>query len=98
VLLQTALRPKRQLEGRDMDSETLIAKTPATREEIKRRVGFALERHPRCRDIDFDIISMPRSSKGGNWTISLHAISPDAVWEVSDVVADVQEAYELVVA
>jgi hypothetical protein len=39
---------------------------------------------------------MPRSRKGGNWTISLHTISRDAVWEASDIVADIQEAYELV--
>jgi hypothetical protein len=38
---------------------------------------------------------MPRSSKGGNWTISLRAIAPEAVWEASDIVADIQEAYEL---
>ncbi len=81
-----------------MDFDTLIAKTPATREEIKRRVAFALERHPRCRNVEFDIIRMPRSRKGGNWTISLHAIPRDAVWEASDIVADIQEAYELVVA
>jgi hypothetical protein len=79
-----------------MDFETLIAKTPATREEIKRRVAAALERHPHCRNVDFDIISMPRSRRGGNWTISLHAISPAAVWEASDIVADIQEAYELI--
>jgi hypothetical protein len=78
-----------------MDFETLVAKTPATLDEIKRRVAHALARHPRCRGVQFDIISMPRSSKGGNWTISLRAIAPEAVWEASDIVADIQEAYEL---
>jgi hypothetical protein len=78
-----------------MDFETLVAKTPATLDEIERRVAHALERHPRCRGVQFDIISMPRSSKGGNWTISLRAIAPEAVWEASDIVADIQEAYDL---
>ena len=78
-----------------MDFETLVAKTPATLDEIKRRVAHALDRHPRCRGVQFDIICMPRSSKGGNWTISLRAIAPEAVWEASDIVADIQEAYEL---
>jgi hypothetical protein len=78
-----------------MDFETLVAKTPATLDEIKRRVAHALARHPRCRGVQFDIISMPRTSKGGNWTISLRAIAPEAVWEASDIVADIQEAYEL---
>jgi hypothetical protein len=78
-----------------MDFETLVAKTPATLDEIKRRVAHALARHPRCRGVQFEIISMPRSSKGGNWTISLRAIAPEAVWEASDIVADIQEAYEL---
>ena len=54
-----------------MDFETLFAKTPATLDEIKRRVAYALERHPLCRDVQFDVVGMPRSTKGGNWTISL---------------------------
>jgi hypothetical protein len=78
-----------------MDFETLFAKTPATLDEIRARVGYALERHPLCRSVQFDIVSMPRSSKGGNWTISLRSVTPDAVWEASDIVADIQEAYEL---
>ena len=78
-----------------MDLETLFAKTPATIEEIRARVAFALDRHPLCRSVQFDIVSMPRSSKGGNWTISLKSVAPDALWEASDIVADIQEAYEL---
>ena len=46
-----------------MDLETLFAKTPATVEEIKWRVGNALARHPRCRNVEFDIVSMPRTRK-----------------------------------
>jgi hypothetical protein len=81
-----------------MDFETLFAKTPATLDEIKRRVADALERHPLCRDVQFDIVSMPRSSRGGNWTISLQAVAPDALWEASDIIADIQDAYELTAA
>jgi hypothetical protein len=81
-----------------MDFETLFAKTPATIDEIRTRVAFALERHPLCRNVQFDIVSMPRSRKGGNWTISLKSVAPDALWEASDIVADIQEAYDLAVA
>jgi hypothetical protein len=84
-----------RLRGIGMDFETLIAKTPATIDEIKRRVTYALERHPLCRNVQFDVISMPRSSRGGNWTISLQAVAPDALWEASDIIADIQDAYEL---
>jgi len=81
-----------------MDFETLFAKTPATLDEIKNRVAYALQRHPLCRSVQFDIVSMPRTNKGGNWTISLRSVTPDALWEASDIVADIQEAYELEVA
>jgi hypothetical protein len=80
-----------------MDFETLFAKTPATLDEIKARVAFALERHPLCRSVQFDIVSMPRTGKG-NWTISLQSVAPDALWEASDIVADIQDAYDLSVA
>ena len=80
-----------------MDFETLFAKTPATLDEIKTRVGYALERHPLCRNVRFDIVSMPRTSKG-NWTISLQSVAPDALWEASDIVADIQDAYDLAAA
>ena len=81
-----------------MDFETLFAKTPATIDEIRARVAYALDRHPLCRSVKFDIVSMPRTSRGGNWTISLKSVAPDALWEASDIVADIQEAYELAVA
>jgi hypothetical protein len=82
----------------DMDFEPLFAKTPATIEEIRARVGYALDRHPLCRSVQFDIVSMPRTSRGGNWTISLQAVAPDALWEASDIVADIQDAYDLAAA
>ena len=80
-----------------MDFGTLLAKTPATLEEIRFRVACALWRHPLCRRVEFDIVSMPRTGKG-NWTISLRSVAPDALWEASDIVADIQEAYDLAVA
>jgi hypothetical protein len=78
-----------------MDFET---KTPATIEEIRARVACALKRHPLCRNVQFDIVSMPPSSRRGNWTISLQSVAPDALWVASDIVADIQEAYDLSVA
>jgi hypothetical protein len=71
--------------------------TPATLEEIRTRVAYALDRHPLCRGVEFDIVSMPRNGKG-NWTISLQSVTPDGLWEASDIVADIQEAYDLAVA
>ena len=81
-----------------MNYEPLFAKTPATLDEIRTRVAYALQRHPLCRSVQFDIVSMPRSRKGGNWTVSLRSVAPDAVWEASDIVADIQDAYDLSVA
>jgi hypothetical protein len=80
-----------------MDFERHLAKTPATLEEIRRRVAFALDRHPLCRGVEFDVVSMPRTRKG-NWTVTLQTITPDALWEASDIVADIQDAYELAAA
>jgi hypothetical protein len=81
-----------------MDFETPFAKTPATLDEIRIRVGFALQRHPLCRSVQFDIVSTPRTSRGGNWTVSLRSVEPSGLWEASDIVADIQEAYELCAA
>ncbi len=77
------------------DLERLLSRTPATLDQIKLRVAHALERHPLCRNVQFEILSMPRSPRGGNWTISMKSIEPDALWEASDIVADIQEAYDL---
>ena len=81
-----------------MEFDKFFAKTPATLDEIKNRVAYALGRHPLCRNVQFDIVSMPRSSKGGNWTISLQAVASDALWEASEIIADIQDAYELAAA
>ena len=80
-----------------MDFDQFYAKTPATIDEIRWRVTRALDRHPLCRNVEFDIVSMPRTGKA-NWTISLRSVAPDALWEASDIGADIQEAYELAAA
>jgi hypothetical protein len=78
-----------------MDFETLFAKTPASLEEIRTRAAYALQRHPLCRRVEFDVVSTPRRSRGTNWTVNLQSIEPRALWEASDIVADIQDAYEL---
>ena len=83
--------------GHKMDFDRYSAKTPATLDEIRWRVANALDRHPLCRNVEFDIVSMPRTTKG-NWTISLKSVAPGALWEASDIVADIQEAYDLAAA
>lgn len=75
----------------------LAAKTQATLAEITQRVAYALDRHPLCRGIEFEIVKMPRSRKS-NWTVTLQQVAPAALWEASEIVADIQEAYELAVA
>jgi hypothetical protein len=78
-----------------MGDEITSARTPATIRELQARVAAAFGRNPLCRDVRFDIVSTPRSGKGANWTVSMSAIPPDAVWEVSELVADIQDAYTL---
>jgi len=90
-------RPGGKSRGRKMDLDRYFGKTSATLEEIRRRVMFALDRHPLCRGIEFDVVSMPRNRKN-NWTVTLQSIEPDALWEASDIVADIQEAYDLAAA
>ena len=75
----------------------LAAKTPATLEEITRWVMFALDRHPLCRGIEFEVVKTSRSRKS-NWTVTLQAVAPTALWEASEIVADIQDAYELALA
>ncbi|MGC2781334.1 MAG: hypothetical protein WA418_37420 [Bradyrhizobium sp.] len=73
-------------------------KERATLEEIRIRVGHALQRHPLCRGVQFDIMSVPRTARGGNWTISLRSVEPAALWEASDIIADIQAAYDVLTA
>ena len=81
-----------------MDFEMLFAKTPATLDESRLRVAYALQRHPLCRRVQFDVVSMPGTSRGANWTVNLHSIEPRALFEASDIVADIQAAYDLAAA
>src|ERR1700682_3833958 len=90
-------RTSRQRRGREMDFEALFAKTPATLDELRTRVFYALQRHPMCRSVEFDIVSTPRTRRT-NWTISIRSVAPAAMWEANEIVADIQEAYELAAA
>jgi hypothetical protein len=81
-----------------MDFETRLARTPATLDEIRMRVAFALQRHPLCRRVQFDVVSTPRTRRGSNWTVSLKSVEPRGLWEASDIVADIQDAYDLAFA
>jgi hypothetical protein len=80
-----------------MDSEAIWTRRLATIEEIRWRVANALDRHPLCRGVEFDIISMPRNRRS-NWTVSLKSVRSEALFEANEIVADVQEAYELAAA
>lgn len=79
-----------------MQVDADVAKMPATLNDIYARVGYALARHPLCRDIAFDIVRTPRNARGGNWTVSMQSVGPNAIWEASEIVADIQDAYDLV--
>ena len=81
-----------------MEFETRLARTPATLDEIRARVAFALQRHPLCRRVQFDVLSTPRTRRGSNWTVSLKSVEPRALWEASEIVADIQDAYDLAFA
>jgi len=84
-------------EGMDMDLEAIWAKRPASIEEIRWRVANALARHPLCRNVEFEIISMPPTRRS-NWTVSLKSVRSEALFEAHEIVADVQEAYDLAAA
>ena len=79
-----------------MDSDTLGVKISASQEEISMRVARALARHPRCRNVEFEVIHIPQTRRGSNWTVNLRVIESQAVWEASEIVAEIQDAYELV--
>ncbi|WP_407168493.1 hypothetical protein [Bradyrhizobium sp. ORS 111] len=80
-----------------MAFEALLAKTPATLDELRIRVFHALQRHPLCRQVEFDIVSTPRTRRT-NWTVSMRTVQPGALWTAHEIVADIQEAYELAAA
>ncbi len=78
-----------------MNSDIRFSRTPATLDEIRARVALAFGRSFLCRDIQFDVISTPRLGQGANWTISMQQVEPDALWEASEIVSDIQDAYFL---
>lgn len=78
-----------------MNSDIRLTRTVATLDEIRHRVALAFGRHRLCRDIQFDVVSTPRLGHGCNWTISLQQVGPDALWEASEIVSDIQDAYFL---
>jgi hypothetical protein len=78
-----------------MTSDIHISRTPATLAEIRARVAVSFGRNFLCRDIQFEVVSAPRLSQGANWTISMQQVGPDALWEASEIVSDIQEAYML---
>ncbi len=86
----------RQLWERDMPLEALSAKTPASLDELTNRVFYALQRHPLCRQVEFDIRQHPAAPAATNWTVS-DAFGPArrACGPRHEIVADIQEAYEL---
>jgi hypothetical protein len=90
--------PGRMARGNElMQIEPIWTRRPVTMEEIRWRVGNALDRNPLCRGVEFEIISTPRNRRT-NWTVSLKSVRSDALFEANEIVADVQEAYELFAA
>lgn len=78
-----------------MNSDSHFSRTPATLAEIRNRVAYAFSRNLLCRGIQFDVVSAPRLSAGANWTISMQPVAPDALWEASEILSDIQDAYML---
>lgn len=79
-----------------MNSDIRFPRTLATLDEIRTRVALAFGRNFLCRDIQFDVISTPRLGQGANWTIRMQHVEPDALWEASEIVSDIQDAYFLI--
>ncbi len=78
-----------------MNSDIHFSRTAVTLDEIRARVAFAFGRNYLCRNIQFEVVSMPRLSAGANWTISMQPVAPDALWEASEILSDIQDAYML---
>lgn len=78
-----------------MNSDIRFPRTPATLNEIRSRIAVAFDRNFLCRDIHFDVVSTPRLGQGANWTISMPQVGADALWEASEIVSDIQDAYFL---
>ncbi|WP_398475069.1 hypothetical protein [Tardiphaga sp.] len=78
-----------------MNSDIRLPRTPSTLDDIRARVATAFSRSFLCRGVQFDVISTPRLGQGANWTISMQQVGPDALWEASEIVSDIQDAYYL---
>ena len=81
-----------------MDLDRYFAKTPATLDEIKRRVAVCARPASALPQRRIRHRQHAPDRNRGNWTISLRSVAPDALWEASEIVADIQEAYELAAA
>lgn len=72
-----------------------IVRTPVSTAEIQARLAAAFARNPWCRSLSFDVVAVQRLGKGANWTISLPHPGADVLWEASEIVSDLQDAYAL---
>ena len=70
-------------------------RTTATRDEIEMRLLTVLWNHPLCRDVQLEVLGIPRNAQGTNWTVSLERVPAHAIFETADIVTEIQSAYEL---
>lgn len=70
-------------------------RTPATRDEIEMRLLTVLWNHPLCRDVQLEVLGIPRNARGINWTVSLEKVPAEAIFETTDIITEIQSAYEL---
>lgn len=78
-----------------MPYDTLSQRTLATRDEIEMRLLTVLWNHPLCRDVRLEVLGMPRNMQGTNWTVSLEKVPAEAIFETTDIVTEIQAAYDL---
>ncbi len=71
--------------------------TFVTLDEIKARVAAAFARHPLCRHVGYEIVTLPPSTRG-NWTVVMTEVEADAIWEASEIVSDIRDAYPVAIA
>jgi len=77
-----------------MHVNSLFRKTPATLDEIRVRVTACVAAPSLCRNVQFDVVSTPRTPRGYNWTVSLRSIEPERCGRPLISLPDIQEAYE----
>lgn len=78
-----------------MPFEILSQRTLATRDEIEMRLLTVLWNHPLCRDVRLEVLGIPRNARGTNWTVSLEQVPAHAIFETTDIVTEIQGAYDL---